>query len=85
MENEARNKASQDLLEGVKMRCGCIAVGKVQCDGCHRFFEYGERYLVIDGEEENSQRFCIDCCLKRGYASYKTEKRERIITFFPKD
>ena len=85
MENEARNKASQDLLEEVKMRCGCIAVGKVQCDGCHRFLEYGERYLVIDDDEENSQRFCIDCCLKRGYASYKTEKGERIITFFPRD
>jgi len=49
------------------------------------FWEYGERYLVIDDVGEQSQRFCLDCCLSRGYASYKTEKGEKIITFFPED
>ena len=67
------------------MRRGCITVGEVQCDGCHKFLEFGERYLVIDDEEGNSQRFCIDCCFERGYVSYREEKGEKITTFFPED
>jgi hypothetical protein len=67
------------------MRCGCIAVGKVQCDGCLRALEYGERYLLISSREGQSQRYCVDCCLSRGYASYKIEKAEKIITFFTED
>jgi len=63
------------------MRCGCIALSKVQCDGCQNFLEYGERYLLIDSEEGTKQRFCVDCCLSRGYASYKIERGEKTITF----
>ena len=66
------------------MRRGCIAVGEVRCDGCQRSLEYGERYLVIDDEEGNSQRFCVDCCLSRGYASHKTDRGESVITFSPR-
>jgi hypothetical protein len=65
------------------MRRGCIAIDEVQCDGCHRPIEYGGRYLVIGSEEGDQQRLCVDCCLSRGYASYRTEKGEQIITFFP--
>ena len=65
------------------MRRGCIAVGKVQCDGCHRFLEYGERYLTIDDEEGKKQHLCVDCCLSRGYASYRMERGEQMIIFFP--
>ena len=67
------------------MHRGCIVVGKVQCDGCHRFLEHGERYLVIDDEKGNSRRFCVDCCFERGYASYRMERGEKIITFSPED
>ena len=67
------------------MRRGCIAIGKVQCDGCHKFLEHGERYLVINSEEGKKQRLCIDCCLGRGYALPQTEKGYQIITFFPRD
>jgi len=67
------------------MRCGCIAIGKIQCDGCHRLVKYGERYLVISDESGEKQRLCVDCCLSRGYASYREEKGKQIITFFPKD
>ena len=67
------------------MRCGCIAIGEVRCDGCHRFLHYGERYLAVDGESGEIQRFCVECCLKRGDASYETEKEEQVITFFPPD
>jgi hypothetical protein len=67
------------------MRRGCIATGKMECDGCHRPIKYGERYLIIDGDDDEKQRLCIDCCLSRGYTSYGTEKGQQIITFLPKE
>jgi len=67
------------------MRRGCIATGKVECDDCHRIIKYGERYLILDGEEDEKQRFCIDCCLSHGYISYGTEKGQQIVTFLPKE
>ena len=71
------------------MRRGCIAIGEVRCDGCSRIIRYPERYLAIhekDGvevEEGETSRYCIDCCLEKGYAHYKLEKGERVLTFFP--
>ena len=67
------------------MRRGCIAVGKVQCDICHRAIKYGERYLLINGEGDVKQRLCIDCCLSLGYMSHETEKGNDVITFLPKE
>ena len=67
------------------MRRGCIATGKVECDGCHRPIKYGERYLSINGEGDEKQRLCVDCCQKHGYISYGTEKGKQIITFLPKE
>ncbi|MFQ6122344.1 MAG: hypothetical protein ACE5LA_04715 [Dehalococcoidales bacterium] len=70
------------------MRRGCISLGEVQCDECHRTIPYPERYLAIeekDGiedEEGETSRYCIQCCLNKGYAHYKVEKGERILTFF---
>jgi hypothetical protein len=66
------------------MRRGCIAVGKIQCDGCHGLINYGERYLAIE-EEGEKQHLCVACCLRLGYASYKTEDGKETITFFPKE
>ncbi|MGB5925699.1 MAG: hypothetical protein WBH01_06360 [Dehalococcoidia bacterium] len=67
------------------MRRGCIAIGKVECDVCHRPIKYGERYLLIDGEGDERQRLCTDCCQSHGYVSYGTEKGKEIITFLPKE
>jgi len=67
------------------MRRGCIAVGKVECDDCHRSIRYGERYLVINEEGDKKQRLCIDCCVSRGYISYRTEEGKEIMTFLPKE
>ena len=70
------------------MRRGCISLGEVQCNDCHRIIPYPERYLAIDEEDDvevekgGTLRYCVDCCLKRGYAHYKIEKGERILTFF---
>lgn len=74
------------------MRRGCISLGEVKCDGCHRVIPYPERYLVIDekdgvevkeGEEGEAVRYCLNCCFEKGYARYKEEKGEQILTFFP--
>jgi len=67
------------------MRRGCIAIGKVECDGCHRPIKYGERYLLTNGEGDEKQHLCIDCCMSRGYIAYGTEKGKQIITFLPKE
>ena len=66
------------------MRRGCIAVGRTECDGCHRPMKYGERYLVIDGEGDEKRRLCVDCCLSLGYVSHVDEQGKQIVTFFPK-
>ena len=71
------------------MRLGCIAIGETRCDECGRIIKHPERYLAIYDEEgiESEQgktlRYCVDCCLSRGYAHYRTEKGEQILTFFP--
>ena len=71
------------------MRRGCIATGEIRCDGCGRIIRHPERYLAInekDGieiEEGERARYCVECSLSRGYAHYKVEKGERILTFFP--
>ena len=70
------------------MRQGCISLGEIQCDDCHRIIQYSERYLAVDEEDGvevekgRTSRYCVDCCLKRGYAKYREEKGERVITFF---
>ena len=65
------------------MRCGCVSLGDVKCDDCHRLIPYTERYLVVEEEDGVTLRLCVDCCLKRGYAHYKVEKGEEVLTFFP--
>lgn len=67
------------------MRRGCITVGEVRCESCQRVLEYGERYVVLDDDEGKEHRFCLNCSLSGGYASYKTDKEGQVITFFPKD
>ncbi len=71
------------------MRRGCISLGEVQCDDCHRIIPHSERYLAIDEEDGvevekgKTSRYCLNCCLKKNYARYRKEKDEQILTFFP--
>jgi hypothetical protein len=67
------------------MRRGCIATGKVECDGCRNSIKYGERYLLMNGEGDEKQRLCVECCQNHGYISYGTEKGKQIITFLPRE
>ena len=71
------------------MRRGCISLGEVNCDQCHCVIPYPERYLAIDEKDGvevdkgETAHYCVDCCLKKGYAHHKMEKGEEILTFFP--
>ena len=73
------------------MRRGCISLGEIQCDGCHRTIQNSERYLAF-GEEESAQLgkgktayYCTECALEKGYAYHKEEKDGQILTFFPEE
>ncbi|HEY55954.1 MAG TPA: hypothetical protein G4N90_00795 [Dehalococcoidia bacterium] len=65
------------------MRRGCISLGNVECDGCHRIIPHAERYLIIEEEDGAVVNLCAACCLEKGYARYREDKRERVLTFFP--
>ena len=62
------------------MRRGCISLGNVQCDDCHRIIPYPERYL-IEEMEDTTLHLCVDCCQKRGYVHYESEKGKSELTF----
>jgi len=70
------------------MRRGCVSLGEISCDSCKKPIPYPDRYLAIDekgGKEDDEgdiKRYCIECCLKKGYAHYKEEKGEKVLTFF---
>ncbi len=65
------------------MRRGCISLGDTRCQDCHHTVDHLKRYLLIEETEGVKLRLCLDCALKRGYAHYKQEKGEQVITFFP--
>ena len=70
------------------MRKGCISLGATQCNACQRPIPYLQRYLSVeekDGAESpdgDTVHYCINCALEKGYASYKMEKDEKVLTFF---
>lgn len=70
------------------MRRGCISLGEIQCDVCHCIIPSPERYLAIDEEDGvevekgKTVHYCVKCALDKGYAHYKNDKGEKILTFF---
>jgi len=66
------------------MHRGCMSLGNVQCDECHQIIPQAEHYLVME-EKDATLRVCVACSLKKGYARYKEDKGERILTFFPEE
>jgi len=64
------------------MRRGLMATGQLRCKDCKRVIEHGERYL-LDDDDGKEKRYCIDCCLKKGFAVSMKEKGDEYITFFP--
>ena len=72
------------------MRRGCISLGEIECDECHRIVPYSERYLAIDAEDsveaekEKTAHYCVEYAVQKGYAYHKEEKNEKILTIFTK-
>ncbi len=70
------------------MRRGCISLGNIKCDGCHRTIPFPERFLAVDeqegveAEKGRTMHYCVNCCLEKGYARHRVEKGEKILTFF---
>ena len=64
------------------MNRGCVSIGPGHCDNCQRVIEDSEQYLFREDEGYINQRWCVDCCLKKGLATYTVEKNEKVITFF---
>ncbi|MFC1937425.1 hypothetical protein ACFLWY_02550 [Chloroflexota bacterium] len=62
------------------MHRGCISLGEIECDGCHRAIPYLERYLVMEDAEGQMSRVCVECCQKEGYVHHKQEKGKQVLT-----
>ena len=60
------------------MRRGCIAIGETKCNVCNGNIEHGDRYLLIENEEDEEAklRICVNCCVEKNYAAYVIEKGE---------
>jgi sulfur relay (sulfurtransferase) complex TusBCD TusD component (DsrE family) len=64
------------------MRRGCISLGNIGCDGCHLSIPHSERYLIIEEKDGVTLSLCVKCCLEKGYARYREDRREQVLTFF---
>ena len=51
---------------------------------CHEMEDdENEKRNAFEEAEGVMLRLCVDCCLKKGYAHYKEEKKgEKVLTFF---
>jgi hypothetical protein len=67
------------------MKRGSISLGQIKCDDCQRLLPHPERYLAIDKEDGTTERLCVDCALKKGYARYKMERGELVLTFMEEE
>jgi len=70
------------------MRRGCISLGDVQCDKCHKIIPAYDRYLQVEevkdkeAEKGTVKNFCVTCATKKGYATSSEDKGEKTLTFF---
>jgi hypothetical protein len=71
------------------VRIGSISQGKTKCDNCGQTVAYADRYLIVrekkgvEDEEGEARQYCVACAREKGYAHSRSEKSERIVTFFP--
>lgn len=63
------------------MRRGCISLGNIKCDKCHRIILYPERYLFLEGAKGKTQSLCMDCCKDDGMIRVGSEKENSEILF----
>jgi hypothetical protein len=58
------------------MRRGCISLGNIKCDSCHRTILYPERYLYVEEEKGKSEVLCMTCCQGKGLVKSGSEKED---------
>ncbi len=63
------------------MRRGCISLGNIKCDKCHRTILYPERYLSLEEAKGKSQTLCMDCCQEKGMVKAGSEKEDAELLF----
>jgi hypothetical protein len=56
------------------LRRGCISLGNINCDVCHRKILYPERYLSLEETKGKSQTLCMTCCEARGLVQPESSK-----------
>ena len=56
------------------MRRGCISLGNIKCDECHRTILYPERYLSLDEVKGKTRTMCMNCCTEKGLVKPESEK-----------
>lgn len=63
------------------MRRGCISLGNIKCDKCHRIISYPERYLSLEESKGKHQILCMECCQEKGMVKTESTKEGAEILF----
>jgi hypothetical protein len=63
------------------MRRGCISLGNIRCDKCHRTILYPERYLFLEEVKGKSEILCMDCCKESGMVKAGSQKEDAELLF----
>ena len=63
------------------MRRGCISLGNIKCDQCHRVILYPERYLFLEEGKGKTQTLCMTCCQAKGLVKAGSEKEDAEVLF----
>jgi hypothetical protein len=63
------------------MRRGCISLGNIKCDQCHRTIPYPERYLYQEEVKGKGRMLCINCCQQEGLVKAGSAKEDAEILF----
>ncbi len=58
------------------MRRGCISLGNIKCDLCHRTIPYPERYLLEEETKGHNQVLCLECCQEKGLVKAESDKQD---------
>jgi hypothetical protein len=63
------------------VRRGCISLGNIKCDQCHRIIRYPERYLYLEESREKHQILCLKCCQEKGLVKAGSKKEDAEVLF----
>ncbi len=58
------------------MRRGCISLGNISCDICHRSILYPQRYLSMEESRGKNQNVCMNCCQEKGLLKTESDKAD---------